>query len=289
MPSGAIAPGADDNASGCAVVLEAARILSKFTPSYTLIFAFWDLEELGLQGSQYYADLADERRDTIAGVLNMEMFGWDADNDSVFEIHTDEVAQSVQLADTLMEVNALYNIGLKPTVYNPGTTSSDHAAFWVRDYTAVVFSEAYYGGDFNTSYHSRSDRIRNFNLSYFLRCSKLGVGTFAFLAGIKGPLAVAEKEVIPSRFILAQNYPNPFNPTTVVRYQLPVISEVKLVVYDILGREVTVLVNERQAPGRYEVTFSARGGDGSDLSNGIYFYRLTTGQYVETRRMLLLK
>ena len=98
----------------------------------------------------------------------------------------------------------------------------------------------------------------------------------------------------PTVFALNQNYPNPFNPTTAVSYQLPVASEVKLVAYDMLGREVAVLVNERKAPGSYEVQFSAgggsaSGGDAPELAAGVYLYRLTAGQYIESRKMVLLK
>jgi hypothetical protein len=88
----------------------------------------------------------------------------------------------------------------------------------------------------------------------------------------------------PSTFALSQNYPNPFNPTTVVGYQLPVASNVRLVVYDILGREVAVLVNERKAPGTYSVTF-----DGSGLPSGVYFYRLSAGEFLQTKKLLLLR
>jgi hypothetical protein len=85
-------------------------------------------------------------------------------------------------------------------------------------------------------------------------------------------------------FRLHQNYPNPFNPTTVVSYQIPVASEVKLVVYDLLGREVSMLVSERKLPGRYEVLF-----DATALASGVYLYRLTAGVLVQTRRMVLVR
>jgi hypothetical protein len=88
----------------------------------------------------------------------------------------------------------------------------------------------------------------------------------------------------PMTFTLDQNYPDPFNPTTAVSYQLSAASEVKLAVYDILGREVAVLVNERKAPGRYEATF-----DASRLASGVYIYRLTAGQNGASRKMILLK
>ena len=84
-------------------------------------------------------------------------------------------------------------------------------------------------------------------------------------------------------FWLSQNFPNPFNPTTLIRYQLPVGSNAKLIVYDILGREVSVLVNERREAGVHQVMFDASG-----LSSGVYFYRIQSGSFVQTRKLLLL-
>jgi hypothetical protein len=81
---------------------------------------------------------------------------------------------------------------------------------------------------------------------------------------------VAAEEAVPQSFTLNQNYPNPFNPTTVLSYQLPVAGNVRLVVYDLLGREVGVLVNGRMAAGSHDVTWNA-----ANLSSGVYFYRLS--------------
>jgi hypothetical protein len=96
---------------------------------------------------------------------------------------------------------------------------------------------------------------------------------------------------LPNAFELFQNYPNPFNPTTAISYHLPAgqtglsaVSDVKLIVYDILGRGVAVLVNERKAPGKYEVTFDAAG-----LASGVYLYRLTAGSLVQVRKMVVVK
>jgi hypothetical protein len=95
----------------------------------------------------------------------------------------------------------------------------------------------------------------------------------------------AEIEVSVVRaYRLMQNYPNPFNPSTVISYQLPVASEVSLKVFDVLGREVAVLVSGRQKAGNYVVPFN-----GSGLSSGVYFYRLQAGQFVQTRKMMLVK
>jgi len=102
----------------------------------------------------------------------------------------------------------------------------------------------------------------------------------------KDPLVGVAQESggLPLVFALEQNYPNPFNPTTGIRYQVPVASDIRLLVYDLLGREVAVLVNERKAPGTYEVQF-----DASALASGVYLSRLTTGNFVQTRKMLVIK
>lgn len=88
----------------------------------------------------------------------------------------------------------------------------------------------------------------------------------------------------PLEYKLHNNYPNPFNPSTVVRFSLPVVSQVSLKVYDVMGREVQTLVKERMQAGSYEVKF-----DGSNLNSGVYFYRIVTDEFSDTRRMLLLK
>ncbi len=90
--------------------------------------------------------------------------------------------------------------------------------------------------------------------------------------------------LIPEEFKLYQNYPNPFNPTTVISYRLPVISNIALKVYDILGNEVATLVNEEKQPGVYEVEF-----DASSLASGIYLYHLKAGSFVQTIKMIVAK
>jgi hypothetical protein len=89
---------------------------------------------------------------------------------------------------------------------------------------------------------------------------------------------------VPEKYGLKQNYPNPFNPVTLINYQLPAKSEVKLSVYDVLGREVVVLVNENQSAGFYNVKF-----DGTKLASGIYFYKLSAGDFIETKKLILDK
>ncbi len=93
-----------------------------------------------------------------------------------------------------------------------------------------------------------------------------------------------ETPSLPAKFSLMQNYPNPFNPTTSIRFRIPNLGFVSLTVFDVLGRELKALVNEVKAPGEYSVSF-----DASDLGSGVYFYRLRTGDFVETRKLVLMK
>lgn len=88
----------------------------------------------------------------------------------------------------------------------------------------------------------------------------------------------------PSIYALSQNYPNPFNPTTTISYQIPKAGNIKLVVYDVLGREVKVMVNEFKKAGTYHITF-----DGTSLASGLYLYRLTAGDFTQSKKMILIK
>ena len=92
------------------------------------------------------------------------------------------------------------------------------------------------------------------------------------------------KNDLPTRFMLSQNYPNPFNPTTVIRYSIPQAGNVTLKVFNVLGKEVRTLVNNFQHPGSYSVNFNAAG-----LASGLYFYRLSSGNFVSVKKMLLIK
>ena len=101
----------------------------------------------------------------------------------------------------------------------------------------------------------------------------------------KNQIEVAFNETLGvSDYALSQNYPNPFNPSTTIKYQIPNDGMVSLRIYDITGQEVKTLVNQAQEMGRYEVSFNA-----SNLSSGVYFYRIQSGSFTKTMKMLLLK
>jgi photosystem II stability/assembly factor-like uncharacterized protein len=111
------------------------------------------------------------------------------------------------------------------------------------------------------------------------------VGENGVILKLDPSLVTVEPEMgQPNEFILYQNYPNPFNPTTKIRFRIPDDTFVNLRVFDILGNEVAILINEYKPAGEYEVEFNANG-----LSNGIYFYRIQAGSYAEIKKLVLLK
>jgi hypothetical protein len=187
-----------------------------------------------------------------------------------------------------------------------------------------VFSDSTDEGEFFLG-HTFADAAGNWSLNQMAapraRCiTATAMDANGNTSGFSAPfdhIAAGVPEVeqgLPTRFALEQNYPNPFNPTTRIQYTVGGAGETgagvsglgtsntKIVVYDLLGRQVAVLVDEKKAPGSYVVTFSAKGGsppdcrragasggDGGQLASGMYIYRLTAGTFVQSRTMLLIK
>ncbi len=135
---------------------------------------------------------------------------------------------------------------------------------------------------------------------YTLRVSQVGIPTAEYSQTIQidlisslivNPVEVSLDKItsvkpntFPKEYNLFQNYPNPFNPSTVISYQLAAGNQVSIKVYDLLGREVATLVNEKKPAGTFEVEF-----DGSNFSSGVYFYSLKAGDFLQTKKLILLK
>ncbi|MBK7159609.1 MAG: T9SS type A sorting domain-containing protein [Ignavibacteria bacterium] len=104
------------------------------------------------------------------------------------------------------------------------------------------------------------------------------------IEGVTGKLTNESITNIPAEYALAQNYPNPFNPETKINYELPIANYVTLKVYDMTGKEIMTLVNEKQNAGRYTAIFN-----GANLASGMYFYKITAGEFTFVRKMVLIK
>ena len=176
MPTGTTAPGADDNGSGTAAVIEAARIFSQYSFPFTIVYALWDEEEQGLVGSEYYATQAANAGDSILGVINMDMIAYDGNNDGNADVHTSSIANTTSLKDKMLEINLVYGINLDLDVV-PAQPYSDHQSFLDHGYGAILLIED--DNDFHPQYHTVNDNLSYFNQPYFLKMSKLSIGTLA--------------------------------------------------------------------------------------------------------------
>ncbi|MBK7105016.1 MAG: T9SS type A sorting domain-containing protein [Ignavibacteriae bacterium] len=144
------------------------------------------------------------------------------------------------------------------------------------------------GNSNSPKYYFYEDQSLKIAGKYFYRLKQIDIdGKYEYSDEIEVNISA------PEEFNLSQNYPNPFNPVTTIKYQIPAhdqndntsaLTSVRLNVFDVLGKEISTLVNEKQNPGNYEISF-----DGSNLPSGIYFYTLQMGRLTKTQRMILLK
>ena len=292
------APGADDNATGVAALLEMARIMSDpefgFTSNYTLIFVAFAAEERGVvfdgnhHGSRAYAQTASMYGEDIVGMISIDMVGYNNEYDYTAIVSNEE---STWLGNALISANQSYSIDL---IMNappfPEARYSDHDNFWDEGYNAILVIEnapPWQDSDYykrNPYYHTSSDTFEKLNMGLVKKVAQVNLAAVAAMSGTVTSVSDELARVIAESIVLYQNYPNPFNATTNIQYSIPNVSFVRIRVYDILGKEVTTLVEEEKQPGMHTAVF-----DASDLPSGVYYYRFTAGEFRETRRLLLLK
>ena len=181
------APGADDNGSGTAGVLEAARVLSSRHFNHTLRFLLFPGEEQGIYGSYYYAADAYNRGDHIGGVVNLDMVSWDSNHDRHMDIHAGTRADSQVVGAAFRDANTAYGLGLVPQYITQGAlTFSDHSRFWNKGFPAIMVIEDY-SGNFNTNYHTTRDTLATLDLPYAKSFVQATVATISKLAEMVPP------------------------------------------------------------------------------------------------------
>ncbi len=212
MPTGTTAPGADDNASGTAAVIELARVLSQYNFQYTIKFIGFDEEEQGLIGSAYYATQAKARNDSILAVINLDMIAWDSNNDNNIDIHSKSVANTPQIAADFVDNIATYNIGLVPQIV-ASQPYSDHASFLTKGYGAILVIED--DGDFHPYYHTVNDKFIYVNLPYFHKMTKAAGVTIAKYA-LNLKIVLEHTPIASSNFVCPETaYVNVFSELTI--------------------------------------------------------------------------
>lgn len=306
------APGADDDASGVAALVELARVMSDslffFSNDYTIQFVAFGAEESipaypsWTYGSLHFAQHARAEGKNILGTICLDMIGY---NSSYMYLAVVADSQSSWLGEHCRAMNDKYKVGLiMNTPPFPTHSYSDHASLWASGYQAILLIENFLptvDGPYyqkNNLYHSSGDTAGALNFELIKRSTQLTLAAAAELSGSSSTDVFAVHGREPASFSLSQNYPNPFNPNTMISYHLParlpdgqagqaglpVNSHTTLMVLDILGREVATLVNREMEAGTYVVEWNAW-----NVPSGIYFCRLTHGKLTQVRKMQILK
>ncbi len=203
---------------------------------------------------------------------------YDVFNTSTFALDVSAYMKKINLYHSSMDVFIVGNFGVTELSTNQNFTRSG----WWYDY---------FSGD--------SINVTNLTESISLAPGDFRIYTTTKLptpeAGILLDVEQIDDE-IPTSFTLEQNYPNPFNPTTIIKYSIPLVIStegrnlfVSLKIYDVLGREIKTLVKQEQASGVYQVNWNGDDQLGNKVSTGIYFYRIDAGDFVQTKKMLLIK
>ena len=198
---------------------------------------------------------------------------YDVFNSTNYNYKLNTLGKRLTILDPSMNVNIIGNFGVQSINMNPEFPNTG----WWYDY---------FSGD--------SILVSNVNDLIPLQPGEFHIYSTVKLPtpedGILSDVEYINDETVED-FQLGQNYPNPFNPSTTISFSIATFSDVKLTVYDILGNEISILVDNELAPGRYNVAFNAgnlpAGRQG--LSSGIYFYKIQASNYVETKKMILLK
>ncbi|MBU2471210.1 MAG: M28 family peptidase, partial [Bacteroidetes bacterium] len=286
------APGANDNGTGTAAVMEAARLCKNYQFENTIRFLTVSAEEVGLIGSTHYAFAAKNQNRNIIAAINGDMIGYPTTADTARLVIQSYLTLN-RLLDSAVIYNQRYNIGLTLTTVLDNTGASDHKPFTDAGYDAMLVAEGtaweIWGGA-DPYYHTVNDTYDKLRPGLIRRGAQLMLALVTELAKPLNRTSVDDNIYTNLKYSLEQNYPNPFNPTTEIPYTLANDSYVRLSVYNILGEKVATIFEGRQDAGSYKQNWSL------NLSSGIYFYRLEATStsnvhesFVQSKKLILLK
>jgi photosystem II stability/assembly factor-like uncharacterized protein len=278
-----LAPGADDNATGTAAVIEAARVLAEYPFERTVKLICFSGEEQGLFGSGEYAGDAGAAGDRIIGVLNFDMIGYADVRPEDIDIVADSASE--WLANFALDCAHAYVRSLATLkIIDETSVLSDHASFWKAGYHAILGTE-----DEDLSYpyyHTTGDTLGNLTKTFTAKVVKMAVATVAELARPDTTLSILgpgeEVSVIAA-------YPNPFTARTTISFVLSSRAGVKVTVFNVEGRVVDRLLEEALPAGRCEVKWDGTGREGAPVSPGIYFIKVQTGRRTAAAKIVVLR
>jgi hypothetical protein len=280
-------PGADDNASGVATVLEAGRVLAGYDFDYTLQFAIFTGEEQGLLGSDSFVHRAYVRGDSIQGAMTFDMVSYGLENRDSMVIWKRTANPNCTLLANLYCANADTYSTLRYKVYtlSSGGQTSDHYSFWKYGYRCMRDKES----DVTPTYHTIGDTIgpRHYvacgtnDVPLTVEAIKALVATFAKLAGIRYVSDVAEEVTHPARSTTPEASPNPFRGETKIGLTDNRGEEVRVGIFDAAGNQI------RRLCGPGEVVWRGDDEQGRGVGPGVYFCRSEGSPVAGFRKVIL--
>lgn len=274
------APGAEDNGSGTAAVLQLAEVFADYETERTIHFVCFSGEEQGLFGSQHYVQQAAANDLNVIGALTMDMISaWESNYKVIIE--GDEPWESL-MALFQTNVTSLAQIASRKDYFSFG---SDHVPFQQGGIPAFLAIDWDYGT--YDHYHRTTDTWQRLDPTLGHRIVKAMAGT---LVDMTNPTAAATSTpTAPARLVLEQNVPNPFNPRTLIRFETEREGRVSLQIYDLAGRRVQTLVDGTLGAGRHLAQWDGTDADGAAVASGTYLLRMRSGETVLSRSMTLVR
>ncbi|MDP4196195.1 MAG: alpha-amylase family glycosyl hydrolase [Bacteroidota bacterium] len=280
------------NSSGSYNIKDTAQALNRIKLASAFFFTIpgpkmlWQFGELGYDYTinyngrvgikplrwDYYSQPARKKLFKVMQSIIKLKTTYDAFNTTDFSLSADGVIKSIHLNHPTMNVNIIGNFGVD--TYTSVSLNFQNTGKWYDYFSGTEINVA----DNNMPVNLQPGEF------HIYTTQKLPMPEADILNDVE-----RDNSTVVRSFALEQNYPNPFNPTTVISYQIASPSNVSLKIYDLLGREIKTLINQQQNSGSYHVEWKGDNNQGMKVSGGLYLYRLESGNYVSTRKMMLIK
>jgi hypothetical protein len=284
------APGADDNASGTAAVIEAARVLSQYDFAHSIVFVCFNGEEQGLIGSNaFVADLVASATDVI-GNVNADMIAYRGDDPAPPDLVIYANSWSQDLASVVVTAVDDYLGGsLEPVLQVQSMNASDHASFWAYGFDAILaIEDEVLADDFNPYLHTCQDLIENSDLSYAVSSARALMAAVAELA-IPSEEVVSVPTSIDPPTMVGLAHPNPTRTGVRIPIRLSRADRMALSIFDARGRRVRTIRLDASGAGSRELDWDGRDEAGHAVADGVYFYRLRSGALDDAGRIVVAR
>jgi hypothetical protein len=286
------APGANDNATGIAGVLEIARLLEPQSFEKTFVFACFAGEEVGFGGSSHYSLVLGDQDIPVRFSLIIDMIGYQ-EAPSLWYVNIDAGGPYLDDAYRTAQLGMRYSDHLRPFL-SFGAYGSDHITMGFRGPAVAVYESAGYLDPF---FHTPWDVLDSLDIPYATEILKMCLASAVDAAkpstvGIRQTEGTEKGPMLPFP-VLHQNYPNPFNPSTTIAFDVPDETGgkqfVSLAIYDIRGKLVRLFMERELEPGNHRILWDGRDESARPVSSGIYFSKLRIGEKSFTCKMLACK